>query len=106
MIDRHARGIIVMLLTAALVVSSTFIASDQWNAGRKEPTVSYQAEDLLAYLQFSPGYPPAGGGYKPYYPPGVQPAPRGLPYIVATPVPAPSLIPAFPGRVNPLIVPG
>jgi hypothetical protein len=105
MTDKPGKGIFILLLTMALVISSTMIAGDQWNAGGKESRVSGQMDNLLAYLQFQPGYPPAGG-FKPYYPPGVQLEPRGLPYIAATPVPMPTLVPAFPGGINPVIIPG
>jgi hypothetical protein len=105
MTDKPGKGIFILLLTMALVLSSSVLAGDQWNAGGKVSTVPGQTDNLLAYLQFHPGYPPAGG-FKPYYPPGVQPEPRGLPYISATPVPVPTLVPAFPGRINPVLIPG
>jgi hypothetical protein len=105
MTDKPGKGIIILLLAMALVIPSTMIASGQWNTGGIGSTVSDQTDNLLAYLQFKPGYPPAGG-FKPYYPPGVQIEPRGLPYIAATPVPVPTLIPAFPGGTNPVVIPG
>jgi hypothetical protein len=104
MTDRPGKGILI-LLTMALVISSTTIAGDQWNAGGKEYTLSGQTDNLLAYLQLQPGYLQSGG-FRPYYPPYSHIEPRGLPYISATPVPVPTLIPAFPGRLNPVIIPG